>query len=210
MTQQIRVSRANSVANEPIINRIPILNCDSSHFLYDSVCHITLSSGLTRKTPLRTQSEPTLSTSSKKCTCPHILICDDESFQHLLYANFFSHMIDYHTINIPKEELKISMHTSGEDLTVSYQKTKSCGCGKLKLVITDFYMGSHNMNGMDTVLKLRELGFGGTIILRTSDAKQELLTAYPEMERMLKNKLISCFLDKTHLSSLKTALPRYL
>ena len=156
MRNLFQAKRLNSIASEPTINRIPTLHYDPSEFLHDSGFHpISPRHRKAASTLKGFRSQPVLPTSSKKCACPHILICDDESFQHLFYANFFSHMIDYHTINIPKEELKISMHTSGEDLINNFQKMISCGCGKLKLVITDFYMGSRNMNGMETVLKLQ-------------------------------------------------------
>ncbi len=128
------------------------------------------------------------------CTCPLILISDDDKFEEIYYKALFKNLSDFIKSEAQKQNLSIAK--SGEELLKKYNEQKDCHCKTTKLVITDYDMGVDGLNGVETALKLRSSGFTGPILLRTSETREKLCRNHPHFERLLQNKTINCVLEK--------------
>jgi hypothetical protein len=137
------------------------------------------------------------------CDCPNMLICDDDKFQHLFYKKFFERNVDYTGLGISVEDFKIQYFISGDELLSKYLELKSCKCSKLSVVITDYSMGVNVMSGVETAVALRKAGFNETLILRTSEIKQDLIQANPNFNELLSNGIINSYSLKCCFISLK-------
>jgi len=140
------------------------------------------------------------------CRCPHILVADDDPIQDFYYANLFQKTLDFDSLGIDKENLKVEVCRSGEELLERYKKYKDCVCGKQVLVITDYYMGDKNLNGVETTLALRMAGYKGPVVLRSSESKEVLCRKHVYLKDMLKMKTIDCFLNKNSVRKTKEVL----
>lgn len=78
------------------------------------------------------------------------------------------------------------------------------------MIILDFNMGKKSFNGIQTALKLREAGFEGIIILRTSDDYKSLERHHKNFNQLLENNQINSLLDKSDLHHSKEVLQEYL
>jgi len=147
------------------------------------------------------------------CSCPHILIADDDSFQHLYYQSLFQKSLDFEGIFVSRENLRVQLFFSGEELLESFKKIQECGCTQLVMIITDYQMGSGKLNGVDTCTRLRNTGYQGTLFLRTSESLNDLQQNHPNFSHLLETNIINALLEKGNLkdgkeiiqSCLKTA-----
>mgnify|MGYP003578495853 CR=1 FL=1 len=97
------------------------------------------------------------------------------------------------------------MFSSGEELVTYFSEICSCPCGTLTMIITDYSMGIGKMNGVETLLAIREKGFKGPIILRTSEDREALNKLHGNFENLLETKEIECLLNKqNHLETKST------
>lgn len=131
---------------------------------------------------------------SSICTCPLVLISDDDRFEEIYYQALFKNFDDFIKPDAHKQNLSIAK--SGEELLKKYCEQKECHCKTTKLVITDYDMGVNGLNGVDTALKLRSSGFTGPILLRTSETKEKLYRNHPHFGKLLQNNIISYVLEK--------------
>lgn len=109
--------------------------------------------------------------SGGSCKCCHVLVADDDTFQHFFYQNLFQKSMDFEQIDIKQAEFRADLCLSGEELIDKYHLMKNCGCRKLRMVITDYYMGEKKFTGYETAKTIREAGFEGPLLLRTSEKK---------------------------------------
>lgn len=138
---------------------------------------------------LRANSMPIKS----NCTCPGILAADDDLFQHAYYKCLF------YTKNKPEDHC-LQTCFSGEELIESLNKVMECGCGTMKLVITDYQMGEKNLNGVETSVKARKGGYKGPLFLRTSETKDFLKENHEDFELLLKENVINVLVNKSDVS----------
>lgn len=151
------------------------------------------------------QSPKTETIISCSCQCPHVLIADDDPFQEFYYQNLFLKSMEFNGIAIEKEDFRIEICRSGEELLEKYQKINSCTCDSTMLIITDFNMGNDKLNGIETVLALRKRDYKGLIALRTSETEEDLCAWHPEFASLLENDVINCFLDKADYKKTREA-----
>jgi CheY-like chemotaxis protein len=100
------------------------------------------------------------------CGCPTILVSDDDKFQNDVYIHKLTSYKHF--------EQEIEFNISGEDLLTKYLLIKHCGCQSIKLIITDFNMGSEGINGIELAVLLREAGYNKTLILRSGDSIEDI------------------------------------
>jgi len=142
------------------------------------------------------------------CSCPSILICDDDNFQLLFYSNFFSKLIQSSPLST-EENFKIELFDSGEKLLDKYQKVHLCGCEKVLLVISDFHMGEKCMNGISTIAELRGKGYSKTIMMRTAETLDSLSKSSMEAPQLIEEHDIN-LLNKSDLAKFKELVQYFL
>jgi len=140
------------------------------------------------------------------CECPHILVADDDPFQNFYYETLFKTCIKWQEVLGTTENFRFELFPTGETLLARFDKIKSCKCGRTVLVITDYNMGLKKLNGVQTVSALRKAGFSGSVVLRTSEEKEDLYKAHPNLSEMLMSETISCFVEKNNLKKAKDAI----
>ena len=96
-----------------------------------------------------------------------------------------------------KSPFRVEVCSSGEELLKKYQTIKACDYDCSFFIIVDYSMGKDNLDGVETVLALRKNGYKGTIVMRTSDKKEDLILKHPEFDRYLQTNVISYLLDKS-------------
>ena len=74
---------------------------------------------------------------------------------------------------------------------------QKCGCKKPLLVITDLYMRPQHLNGLETSTQLREVGYGGPIMVRTSQSEDDAAES-GTIKSCMKNKVINFWLNKSN------------
>ena len=144
----------------------------------------------------------TLNTAALKpepCKCPHVLVADDDPFQHFYYQSLFQKSLDFEGVMISRQELRIKFCYSGEELSQKVDAIKKCRCNNLILLITDYNMGDEKLNGISTSVKVRDIGYKGPLLLRTGDSKESLMSAHEELDSLLENKTIDAVIDKGDL-----------
>ena len=129
------------------------------------------------------------------CQCPRVLISDDDDFQGFYYRALFKKAVKLPEI-VQKDDEGVRVIKSGEDLLGKYCKQKMCNCKAPKLVITDYDMGESKLNGIETAIKLRKVGYDGPIILRTSETRDKLKKNHPYLSPLLQEKVIDYVLSK--------------
>jgi len=140
------------------------------------------------------------SSSSHSCDCPNVLVADDDSFQHMYYRIFFERTLNFDGLSVSKEAFKLHLSFSGEELLAKLAQIKECGCKSLKLIISDYFMGNANINGVATCLKVREVGFTGPILLRTSETQEYLKTQHKNLSEILEEEVINQVISKTEVN----------
>jgi len=140
------------------------------------------------------------------CTCSHVSIADDDEFQHFYYQSLFQKSLDLSSIFPDKNDLRLKSCYSGEDLVKNISQMVTCGCKTLRLVITDYNMGHNKLNGVQTAKKLREVGYKGIILLRTSEKRSYLLGQHGDFEKMIEEKVIDVLIDKGDLKKGKEVI----
>jgi len=135
--------------------------------------------------------------------CPHIIIADDDPFQHFYYQSFFQKTVDLDGFNITKEDLKIELCQSGEELIERCEKVAKCDCGSLVLVITDYNMGIDKINGVETAINVRKVGYNGSVILRTSETKEYLKEKHQDFDDLLIDETVDAYVEKEDLKKVK-------
>jgi len=126
--------------------------------------------------------------------CSHVLVADDDAFEHLYLRTLFIKISCLSELNHRK--LTIDMSLTGEELLEKYAKIKDCECQKLKLAIIDYQMGDRKMNGVEVCLKLRDLGYKGSIILRTSETEECLRKNHKDFDCLIKERIITALVSK--------------
>jgi len=87
---------------------------------------------------------------------------------------------------------------------------KKHGCRQPALVITDLHMGANKLDGVETAIQLRKIGYNGPILLRSSDSREEIEKIHPNFEELMKDGTINSYLNKTFLVSFKEVVENYL
>jgi len=144
------------------------------------------------------------------CSCAHVAIADDDEFQHFYYQSLFQRSLDLSSIFANKSDLRLNSCYSGEDLVKNVSQMLACGCNTLRLVITDYHMGNNKLNGVETARKLREAGYKGIILLRTSEKRSDLVKQHKDFEKMLEEKVIHVVIDKGNLKEGKEIIQSYM
>jgi len=137
---------------------------------------------------------------ANNCSCPNVLVADDDSFQHMYYKIFFERTLNFDGLSINKETFKLHLSFSGEEMLAKLAQIKACGCKSLKLVISDYFMGNNNLNGVATCLKVRENGYTGPVLLRTSETQEHLNTQHENFSELLEEEVINQVLSKTEVN----------
>lgn len=141
-----------------------------------------------------------------KCNCPEIMCCDDEIYQHFVIKKLIE--LEGGTpkassiTNSPptNKTLKMTFCLSGEDLIKKYEEFKRCSCCQgPKMMISDYYMGLDQMRGVDVIMKLRELGYDGVTILRTSTSVRSISDDDFDIHSLLEDKKITYYIEKNNL-----------
>lgn len=198
---------------ESTVRKIPLFPPKKSHsalFKCKTSCNLTTApSSSVLDVEARWSTEANHGYSA--CKCPHVLIADDDPFQKFYYQALFASSLDFDLLPLNKEDMKIHVCSSGEELISQYKKQKQCKCGGKMLVITDYDMGSKNLNGIETIICLRKEGYNGSIILRTSEKKEVLRKVHGIFfDDMMNSKMIDCFLNKEHNRETKEMIQNYL
>lgn len=137
------------------------------------------------------------------CTCPHIFLADDDPFQGFYYQTLFQKSLDFEGLAIEKKDFGFDLFKSGEELLKRYKSTQTCRCSRKLMIIVDYNMGKGKMNGIETALELRKIGFAGIIILRTSETDEYLKENHKDLERILERKVVNEILGKNNHNETK-------
>jgi len=143
---------------------------------------------------------------SSRCRCPHVLVSDDDPFQNFYYETLFQRSISWENILEQNESFRFELFTSGEALLQRFQEINACGCGKTMLAITDYNMGEKRLNGVQTVRLLRKAGFIGSVVLRTSEEREDLTRVHPELTHMLNSEIITSYVEKNNFRKAKDVI----
>ena len=189
------------VATEPHITPIRIFRSNESHcFQY----------GFTKIQSSSDQNKENISPDAKRCKCPYILIADDDTFQHFYYISVFkSSITSESTLDedfIPYEDQCVQTCFSGEDLLEVLREVQKCGCGKLKLVISDYLMGEDKLNGVQVCISIRKTGFSGAVILRTSESEKDLEVKHGNLKHLINKQTINEIMSKKDTVSCKNLM----
>jgi len=166
-----------SVATEPHISKVRVFATNDNNTHKVNVC-----------------------SSGSSCNCPTVLVADDDNFQHMYYRVFFERTLNFEGLAINKETFKLHLSFSGEELIAKLAQIKECGCKSLKLIISDYYMGNANISGVTTCLKVREAGYTGTVLLRTSETQEHLKTQHENFVQLLERQVINQVVSKTEVN----------
>ena len=204
---------SRSTAAEPQITMVPVFSFNNSQRLTATVP--SLSRPMLPQEDLHrqkySQSIQNSSLASKtSCNCPHVLVADDDAFQHLYYQSLFTRSINLEDTLFTKHAFRFEMFFCGEQLLETLERTQHCGCDRPALIIVDYNMGSDKLNGVQTALKIRESGYKGPIVLRTSETQEYLRTRHMNFEQILKDGRINKLMDKDNISESKEAIQKYL
>ena len=135
-----------------------------------------------------------------KCSCPQVMVADDDAFQHLYYRGFFTKMSYF-----------IDLSFSGEELLEKYAKIKNgCQGCQLKLVIVDYQMGDNKMNGVEVCKKLREIGYKGALVLRTSETEECLKKNHRDFDSLINQRIITTLVSKSDAKGGRKIVDEYL
>jgi len=197
------------IALEPITNhKIPLFNNNNSRLVVSkaSSASTNTSTPLINSNLRRSFTEGEL----QLCKCPHVLIADDDSFQAFYYQTIFQRSMDFDSFAVKKEDFRLGMYKSGEELLEVYRKTKFCGCGSVLLIITDFNMGEKNLNGIELTCAVRKLDYKGPVMLRTSEKPVDLVKEKIDLEDLLEKKTLDKYVEKQNHAMTKEIIGEFL
>ena len=202
-----------SIAAEPKITVVPVFNFNNSQKLIST--RSSSSQSILPQVHLHAQkrTQPVHDSplaSKASCSCPHVLIADDDAFQHLYYQSLLTRSVNIEATLFTKRAFKFEVCFSGEELLEKLRQTRHCGCDRPALIIVDYNMGGDKLNGVQTAIKIRESGYKGPIVLRTSETQEHLRTRHMNFEQMLKDGRINMLMDKKNISESKEAIQKYL
>lgn len=189
------------IPREPPIRNVPLMITNSTKLRGWSLRKSLSLPASTLLPPLMTQFS-TNDTLSSECQCPHVMIADDNPLEAFYYQIFFQKSMNLENV----ENFRLLTCNSGEDLIKNYKAHKACGCGSVVLIVSDYSMGKNKFNGVETISKLRDLGYRGSLVLRTSETQQYLLDNHHNLEWLIKTGTITCLLDKTDHKKTKETL----
>jgi len=118
--------------------------------------------------------------------------------------------MDFDSFAVKKEDFRLGMYKSGEELLEAYRKVKLCGCGSVLLVITDFNMGEKNLNGVQLVSAVRKLDYKGPVVLRTSEKPVDLAKEKINVEELLEKKTLNSYVEKANHAMTKEIIGEFL
>lgn len=147
---------------------------------------------------------------SRECTCPHVLVADDDNFQHLYYQNLFQRSLDFSELPISRDNLRVKMCFSGEELLEELKDILQCGCSKLMLIITDYSMGNTKLDGINTASKVREAGYEGQVLLRTSETVEFLKSKHLNLDKIVGTRIIDELVSKADFQQGKEVIQDFL
>jgi len=200
------------IPTEPKTSHLPLFLSKKSNSFTSNLSKVTSSSTITSlecpfpSSPSKSSNKlllksfsltPSRKLSRSDCACAHVLVADDDYFQHLYYYGLFNKSLDLHSIGVEKEDVHIQLSFSGEELLEKLEKIKACGCEKVKLIILDYQMGDDKLNGVATAQKLRESGYRGPTLLRTSEKKEDLCERHENFDILVKDKVIDTIIPKS-------------
>jgi len=201
-------SPSPKVPLEGLIKRLPIFNSKRSTFSRK----ILSSNALPVHRPSKSSYSSSIGRSlGNLCSCPHVLIADDDNFQEFYYTTLFSKSIDFDALPIEKRNFRVKVVKSGEELLEEYNEMRfCCNCHSLAMVITDYDMGRYKKTGVATALELRRLGYRGPLMLRTSETREYLIEHHPNFEEMIERRTIDYYIEKSAHIKMKQVFEKVL
>jgi len=189
-------------------NRIPLFNNNYSRLVISKVSSLppNTASPLIKSTIKRSFTEGEI----QLCKCPHVLIADDDSFQAFYYQTIFQRSMDFDSFAVTKQDFRLGLYKSGEELLEAYRKVKVCGCKSAMLIITDFNMGEKNLNGIELTSAVRKLDYKGPVMLRTSEKPSDLKREKIDIENLLEKKEINSYIEKQNHNMTKEIIGQFL
>jgi len=136
----------------------------------------------------------------RSCKCPQVLIADDDSFQHFYYHTLFQKSFNSKDLSPEMEHLRLQLCYSGEELLECLNEIQKCGCNTVMLVIIDYYMGKENLNGIETSIAVRKIGYDGFLLLRTSETQESLKGLHENIDDLFTQKTISALVVKSDIN----------
>jgi len=83
-------------------------------------------------------------------------------------------------------------------------------CSGVKLIIVDYQMGQDKLNGVEVCKILRERGYKGRLILRTSESKEYLEKKHEDFGVMIRDGTIDALVSKEFIEEGKKTIFEYL
>jgi len=203
---------SNSQEAEPSVSAVPLFPKKKLQFkTFQCASFSEITDTLPKEDPnfdqilcKKSLSAPLLS--KNKCSYTHILIADDDPFQHLYYKTLFSGKLPLHSkLFTPLPKYKISLYFSGEDLLEKFNKV-SAACSGVKLIIVDYQMGNEKLNGVEVCVRLRKMGYLGSLLLRTSETREYLQEKHQDFEELVREKVIDALVSKENVEEGKTII----
>jgi len=199
----------SAVATEPRVSSIPTFYTNEPRVLTEFASPSQYKRSLPTLKTISTFETLTVSRKDSKsktlplkslCDCPHIIVADDDPFQHVYYRGLLQKALKAEGICIESQDLCLHACSSGEELIKKMNKILKCGCHTTKLMILDYQMGEKNLNGVETSVKVRKDGYDGNLLLRTSETKDSLKKNHQNFELLLKDHVINVLVNKNDMT----------
>jgi len=65
------------------------------------------------------------------------------------------------------------------------------------------------MNGIETALAVRDAGYLGAVVLRTSETRHDLIKDHPNFEELIKTGSINSYVEKAFIMNLKVVIHNF-
>jgi len=205
----MQVTRQSSlIASEPEISPVKVFHSNDSEPVFIG----------SEQEILDSDSDTSLSRGNSQtyCKCPHILVADDDAFQHFYYNSLFKSFFASRGSATESQESKdaklensVQVCYSGEEMLDIIANIIQCGCNKLNLVISDYSMGQDKLNGVQVCAAVRRSGYYGPVFLRTSEREEDLRTLHKDLEKLVREKVIYDILSKADTRACREALQKY-
>jgi len=206
------------VANEPRISFVPFFHTNESKALtwlagisrhHRFMPNLDTLGKLGAIKLFRKETTSTTAPTKGNCLCAHILVADDDAFQHLYYQGALKNALKSEGISLGSQEICLHTCFSGEELIEKLNIMIKCGCSTTKLVIIDYHMGEKKLNGVETAEQVRKDGYKGLLLLRTGETEASLKENHDDFEKLLQEKTIDALVHKADASFGKKFIHRF-
>ena len=200
-----------SIATEPHSSCVRVSYNNQAHAFGPGLNQDQFTRRITSKRiDTRTLASKVRRSSSTSCECPHALIADDDAFQHFYYLNLFQRSLTFDNSFANSRDVQVQTFFSGEEMLQKLTQVKECGCNNLRLVITDYSMGSDKLNGVQVCSQVRAAGYSGFVLLRTSETSESLKEAHGNLESLVSRRVISEIVSKSAMKESKEIIQRFM